>query len=128
MSGADLTPREREYLDCETPLLSGGKAAGRIFSGILATIAQSLFSPSASYGKAERGLTRTIREITYTKYKKAVLRKQSGTPEKKDKKILIKLNKKEFILAEDTYDPDAFTKQLYEEYMRSHSEHNGPLS
>ena len=118
MSGTELTPREREYLDCETPLLSGGKAAGRIILGVFASMAQAIFSPSSSYGKADRGLMRTAREIRYTRYKKAVLRKQSGTPKKNDAKLLKKLNSKDFVLAVDTYDPDEFTKQVYEEYMK----------
>lgn len=121
MSGADLTPREREYLDCETPMISGGKAAGRIVLSVFASFGQTLISPSSAYGRAERKMTRTIREIQYTKYKKAVLRKQSGTPAKNDEKLLKKLNSKDFVLAEDTFDADEFTKKLYEEYMRNHS-------
>lgn len=127
MNDKTLTPRELEYLDCETPLLTGGKAAGRIFMGVLASMAQALFMPSANYGKADRGLLRTGREITYTRYKKAVLRKQNGTPLPKDEKLLQKLNQKDFILAEDLYDPDEFTKKVYEEYMRSHSSDNTQL-
>ena len=117
----DLTAREKEYLDCDVELLSGGKAAGRILLGVLASFAQAVFSPSSSYGKADRGLMRTVREIRYTRYKKAVLRKQSGTPKKNDDKLLKKLNQKDFIFAEDAYDPDEFTKQVYEEYMKKHN-------
>ena len=119
MSDTERTPREREYLDCETPLLSGGRAAGRVILGVLASMAQAVFSPSSNYGKADRGLARTVREIRYTKYKKAVLRKKAGTPQKNDEKLLKKLNRKEFVLAEDTYDLDEFTKQIYEEYMKN---------
>lgn len=122
MSNIELTPREQEYLNCETPLITGGQATGRIILGTLASFGQALVSPSSVYGKAERKLTRTIREITYTKYKKAVLRKQSGTPKKNDDKILKKLNKKDFVFAADSYDPDAFTKQVYEEYLRTHGD------
>lgn len=118
----ELTEREREYLDCEVPLLTGGKAAGRITLGVFASMAQAVFSPSSGYGKADRGLTRTIREIRYTKYKKAVLRKDAGTPQKNDEKLLKKVNEKDFIFAADNYDPDEFTKQVYEEYMKSHSD------
>ena len=63
---------------------------------------------------------RTIREIRYTKYKKAVLRKQSGTPKKNDEKLLKKLNQKDFVFDVDNFDPDAYAKQLYEEYMKKH--------
>ncbi|MBQ3330367.1 MAG: hypothetical protein IJG87_04220 [Ruminococcus sp.] len=122
MSGTALTEREREYLNCKVPMLSGGTAAGRIILGVLASMAQAVFSPSSNYGKADRGLMRTVREIRYTRYKKAVLRKQNGTPKKGDEKLLKKLNKKDFILAEDTYDPDEFTKQIYEEYLKRQEE------
>ncbi|MBQ3264648.1 MAG: hypothetical protein IJH07_02620 [Ruminococcus sp.] len=118
MMSAGLTEREREYLDCEVPMLSGGSASLRIIGGIFASMAQAIFSPSSNYGKADRGLMRTARELRYTRYKKAVLRKEAGTPKKYDEKLLQKLNGKDFVLAEDTYDPDEFTKQVYEEYMR----------
>lgn len=118
MSKTELTAKEREYLDCETPLLSGKKAAVRLVTGFFTSFGQSLLMPTSAYGKAERKMSRTIREISYTKYKKAVLRKQNGTPDKKDEKLLKKLNKKEFVLAEDTFDADEFQRKLYEEYMR----------
>lgn len=122
MSKAELTPREQEYLDCDTPLLPGGKAAKLLVLGTLASFGQALVSPTTVYGKAERKLTRTIKEMRYTKYKKAVLRKQSGTPIKKDEKLLKKLNQKDFIFAEDNYDPDEFTKQIYDAYMKRQEE------
>lgn len=124
MSDQTLTPREQEYIDCQTPLLSAGNAALRILTGIFASMAQALFSPSSSYGKADRGLMRTGREITYTRYKKAVLRKEAGAPKKHDDKLLKKLNRKDFALAVDAYDPDEFTKKVYEEYMKSHGDFN----
>ena len=120
MSDVKLTDREQEYLDCETPLLSAGNATARIIGGIFASVAQTIVMPSSDYGKADRKLMRTAREITYTRYKKAVIRKCDGNPAKNDAKILAKLNKKDFILAEDTYDPDEYTKKLYEEYMKKH--------
>lgn len=120
MSNKELTLRELEYLECKTPLLSGGKATARIIMGIFASFAQAIVAPSTSYGKAERGLTRTIREISYTKYKKAVLRKVNGTPLQNDDKLLAKLNKKPFVLQNDTFDADEYTKKLYEEYMAAH--------
>ncbi len=122
MSKNELTPREREYLDCQTPMISGGNAAMRIIGGVFASLGQTLVAPSTAYNKTEKKLMRTAREIRYTRYKKAVLRKQNGTPAKKDEKLLKKLNKKDFVLAEDTYDPDEFTRQVYEEYMKNHSE------
>ena len=122
MSNTELTPREREYLDCETPLLSGKKAALRLIGGFFASFGQALISPTTTYSKAERKMTRTVREITYTKYKKAVLRKQSGTPNKNDEKLLKKLNKKDFVLADDAFDADEFQRKLYEEYMKKHSD------
>ena len=122
MMNDNLTEREREYLDCETPMISGGEATKRILFGTLASFAKSIVSPTAAFGKSERKVDRTIREIRYTRYKKAVLRKQNGTPKKNDEKLLKKLNKKDFVLAEDNYDPDEFARQLYEEYMKKHSE------
>jgi len=120
MSAEKLTERELEYLNCETPMISGGSAAVRLTTGIIGSVFQAAFTPGN--GKADRGLMRTVREIRYTKYKKAVLRKQNGKPEKKDAKILEKLNKKDFVLAEDTYDPDEFTRKVYEEYMKKNEE------
>lgn len=120
MSNTELTERERQYLDCDVALLSGGKAALRIFTGVLASCAQALFSPSSSYGKADRGLMRTAREIRYTRYKKAIIRKRDDCMKDGDEKLLAKINKKDFVLAPDIYDPDEFTMQIYEEYMRTH--------
>ena len=117
-----LTQREQEYLDCETPMLSGKKAAVRVVGGFFASFGQALVMPTTVYTKADKGLVRTIREIRYTKYKKAVLRKKDGKPYKKDKKLLKKLNEKDFILAEDTFDADEYTKRVYEEYMKRQEE------
>ena len=129
MSGSELTDREREYLDCEVPLLSFGSACLRLIAGVFVSFAQAVFAPSSSYGAADRRLMRTVREIRYTGYKKAVLRKADGKLTEKDEKLLKKLNKKDFILAPDTYDPDEFTKQVYEEYMRNHPrQENGACS
>ena len=55
---------------------------------------------------------RTIREIRYTKYKKAVLRKQNGTPEKNDGKLLKKLNKKDFVLGTTPSTPTNTAKAI----------------
>ena len=120
MSENKLTPREREYLDCEVPMVPKDAAAKRLTAGILTSLIQSVVTPGA--GKADQKLFRTIREIRYTKYKKAVLRKQNGTPEKNDEKLLKKLNKKDFALGSDSFDPDEYTKQIYEEYMKTHGE------
>ena len=117
MSKSKLTLREQEYLECEVPMVSTGSAAARITTGILTSLAQSVITPGAS--KADQKLFRTIREIKYTKYKKAVLRKQNGTPEKNDEKILKKLNKKDFVLASDSFDHDEYTRKIYEDYMKS---------
>lgn len=119
MSGITLTERERQYADCTVPLLSGGSAAMRITGAFFASLGQA-FLPGID--KADSKLIRTVREIRYTKYKKAVLRKLDNSPKKGDEKILRKLNKNEFILAYETYDPDEFTQQLYEEYMEKHKD------
>ncbi|MBQ6412407.1 MAG: hypothetical protein IJI19_02865 [Ruminococcus sp.] len=122
MSEVKLTEREREYLDCETPMITKGSAAARLITGFFAGFFQTIFAPSSAYNKVDKRLMRTIREIRYTKYKKAVLRKQSGTPKKNDEKLLKKLNQKDFIFDVDNFDPDAYAKQLYEEYMKKHPE------
>ncbi len=114
MSEIQLTQREKQYADCEIPLLSGGAAAMRVTGAFFASLGQA-FLPGLN--KADSKLIRTVREIRYTKYKKAVLRKQDNQPKKGDEKILKKLNKTDFILAYETYDSDEFTEQLYEEYM-----------
>lgn len=122
MSDIKLTEREREYLECETPLVSTGSAAARIAAGVFASLAQAVFSPGSNYGKADRGLMRTVKEIRYTKYKKAVMRKRDGAVTDKDIKTLEKLNKNEFILAQETFDNDEFTRKVYEEYMKKHGD------
>ena len=118
MSDKELTLREQEYLNCEVPLVSTGSAVSRVTLGIFASILQAAFTPSVD--KADRGLMKTIREIRYTRYKKAVLRKLSDESTEKDKKTLKKLNEKPFILEVDTYDADKYTQEMYEEYMRTH--------
>ncbi len=117
MSTAQLTPREQEYIDCEVPMLSGGSAVMRLVGTFFASLGQA-FLPGLN--KADSKLIRTIREIRYTRFKKAVLRKLEDSPKKGDEKILRKLNKTDFVLSFETYDPDEFTEQLYEEYMEKH--------
>lgn len=120
MNDIGFTSLEQEYLNCNEPMLSTGSVVLRIISGVFASVLQAAFLPSVD--KADQGLMRTIREIQYTKYKKAVLRKQSGTLREKDKKTLKKLNSKGFILEPDTYDADKFTQEVYEAYMRTHGD------
>lgn len=115
MSGTTLTERERQYAECEVPMLSKGNAAARIIGAFFASLGQALVP---GINRADAKLIRTVREIRYTKYKKAALRKSAGTPKKGDEKILRKLNKSVFVLAFETYDPDEFTRSLYEEYMK----------
>ena len=116
----NLTEREREYLACEIPLISGGQAAGRLIGGFFVSLLQAAFTPGT--GKADTRLMRTAKEIKYSKYKKAVLRKEQGEPKKNDEKLLEKLNKKEFIFADETFDNDEFTRKIYEDYMREHTD------
>lgn len=114
MSKAELTELERQYLECDVPMLTGSVAAMRITGAFFASLGQA-FLPGLN--KADSKMIRTVRELRYTKYKKAVLRKQVGTPKKGDEKLLKKLNKTDFVLSFETYDPDEFTQKLYEEYM-----------
>ena len=117
---AALTAREREYFDCDVPMLSGGDAAMRIIGAIFASLGAAILSPGA--GKADERLIRTVRELRYTKYKKAVLRKFDGSLQKGDEKLLGKLNKSDFILAYETYDADAYVQELYAEYRKKHQD------
>lgn len=119
MNKAELTAREREYIDCDVPLLSGGSAAMRITGAFFLSLGQA-FLPGLN--KADSKMIRTVREIRYTKYKKAVLRKLDDAPKKGDEKILKKLNQTDFVLSFETYDPDEFTEKLYEEYMEKHND------
>ena len=116
-----LTAREQEYIDCETPLLSAGSAAMRIIGAVFASLGAAVLSPGA--GKADERLIRTVRELRYTRYKKAVLRKRDRTPQKGDEKLLEKLNRSEFALGYDDTDPDAFVEKVYEEYAKKHTPH-----
>lgn len=115
MSEIEFTLREREYLDCETPLLTPAKAAKGLTVGFLIGLLQAAFSPGSDRG--DKRLMQTSRLMQYTKYKKAVLRKRDGVPKKGDQKLLNKLNKKPFALEAGAYDADAYTQKLYEEYM-----------
>lgn len=121
-----LTEREKEYFDCEIEAPSAASSAasisGNIVMSFLAALFRAVFVPSSSYGKADQRLMHNIRMRNYARYKAAVLRKAEGKPQKGDEKLLKKLNKKEFVLAEELYDPDAFTQQVYEEYMQAHPE------
>lgn len=121
-----LTEREKEYFDCEvempTAASSAASISGSIALSFVAALFRGLFVPSSAYNKADRRLMHNIRMRQYTKYKSAVLRKAAGTPEQGDEKILRKLNKKEFVLAVELYDADAFTAQVYEEFMKAHPE------
>ena len=116
----ELTEREREYLACDIPMITGGQAAGKLAGGFFISFLHAILSPGS--GKGDTRLMRAAKEIRYTKYKKAVLRKDRGEPLKKDEKILKKLNKKEFVFSEETFDSDEFTRKLYEEYMSKHEE------
>ena len=122
MSKTEFTERERQYLDCETPMISTGSAVTRIATGVVTSLFQAAFTPGS--GKADQKLFRTVRVIRYTKYKRAVLHKHNGNITKKDAKLLAKLNKKPFVLDVDTFDADKYTQQMYDEYIRSHSEKN----
>ena len=119
MSETKLTVREREYADCQIPMLTAGNAAMRFTGAFFASIGQAILP---GLNQADSKLIRTARELRYTKYKKAVLRKQEGKPKKGDEKLLKKLNKNEFVLAYEAYDPDEYTRKLYEEYMEKHQD------
>ena len=119
---AELTETERAYLECETPMLSGGDAALRLIGGFFASFARAVVSPSSEYNNTDSKLIRTAKEILYTKYKKAVLHKAEGALTKRDTRVLKKLNRLPFVLAEDTYDPDKFVEEIYAEYMKTHTE------
>lgn len=117
MSEIQLTDREQEYLSCDIPNLSGGRAAVRLVVGVFASMLQAVFRPSSDPGKADRDLMRTVREIRYTRYRHAVQHKLSGSLSPRDQRLLKRLNSRPFVLEAETYDPDAFTTQIYEEYM-----------
>ncbi len=116
MSEVRLTERERQYADCEVPMLTSGTAVMRIIGAFFASLGQA-FLPGIN---RDSKMIRTIREIRYTKFKKAVLRKLENQPKKGDDKLLRKLNKTDFVLSFETYDPDEFTRELYEDYMEKH--------
>ena len=116
MSEIQLTERDRTYAECEVPMISGSTAAMRFTGAFFASLGQAILP---GLNRAESKMVRTARELRYTKYKKAVLRKLENQPKKGDEKLLEKLNRTEFVLAYETYDPDEFTEKLYEEYMKN---------
>ena len=115
MNEVEFTDRELEYLDCPTPMLTKGQTARGLTLGFLIGLLQAAFAPGNDRG--DKKLISTSRLMRYTKYKKAVLRKRGGTPKKGDEKLLRKLNRQPFVLESETYDADAYTRKLYEEYM-----------
>ncbi|MBQ3417028.1 MAG: hypothetical protein IJH32_04260 [Ruminococcus sp.] len=121
-----LTEREKEYFDCDVEMPSSASSAASLLGSValsfIAALFHSVFVPSSSYGKADRRLMHNIRMTRYARYKQAVLRKAKGEPRRGDEKILRKLNKKDFVLEDELFDPDAFAAQLYEEYMKAHPE------
>jgi hypothetical protein len=118
LNEAVLTDREREYFYSEVPILTTAETLKGLTAGFLIGLLQAAFSPGND--KGDRKLMETARLIRYTRYKKAVLRKASGAPKKGDEKLLLKLNKNPFVLEKETFDADAFTAQIYEEYMEKH--------
>ena len=115
MSEITFTDRELDYLNCDVPMLTTGQKVRGLTVGFLIGLLQAAFTPGNS--KGDQKLLSTSRRIRYTKYKKAVLRKRDGTPKKRDEKLLKKLNKKPFVLDFDTFDPDEYTRKMYEEYL-----------
>ena len=115
---AEPTPREREYLDCETPMITAGGIFKGLTIGLLIGLLQAAFSPG--FDKGDGRIIRTGRLMKYTKYKKAVLRKQAGAPAKGDDKLLKKLNSEPFIFDLDA-GPDEFIRRVYEERMNKPS-------
>ncbi len=118
----ELTEREREYLACDTEMITRSSAVIRLTTGMVTMFFRAIFVPSSEYNKTDYRFTRTIREIQYTKYKKAVLRKQSDASKPSDERVLRKLNRVPFVLEEDTYDPDRYIEEIYAEYMKNHPE------
>ena len=98
------------------PALSVKVTVSPVSGAFFASLGQAILP---GLNRAESKMVRTARELRYTKYKKAVLRKLENQPKKGDEKLLEKLNRTEFVLAYETYDPDEFTEKLYEEYMKN---------
>lgn len=119
MSDITFTDAERRYLDCSEPMLTKAQAAKGISAGLVTGLLQAAFTPGNT--KGDRRLISVSRRMRYTRYKKAVMRKQNGTPKKHDEKLLKKLNKQPFALEAEADDADAFTRRLYEEYMEKHT-------
>ncbi len=117
-----LTEREREYLDCKEPMVSTKNAVMRIVGNVFAAFGQTIVMPSSAYSKTDRKIMRAVRDLRYTKYKKAVIRKQEGKLTKRDGRLLAKLNKKPFALENETFDSDEFKRQLYEDIMKRREE------
>ena len=116
----ELTEREREYLACEIPMTTGGQAARKLIGWFFVSLLQAAFTPGS--GKSYNRFLQASKGIRYTRYKKAVIRKEKGEPRKKDEKLLAKLNKNDFVYADETYDADEYARKIYEEYMKNHGE------
>lgn len=121
-----LTEKELDYLNCDVPTIDGGRFALHAVRGFLiafiTAVFRALFMPSSDFSKSDSRLIQHIRLRKYTKFKMAVERKAAKTPQKGDEKILRKLNRTDFVLSEETFDPDEFTRKVYEDYMKTHTE------
>ena len=115
MSEIVFTDREREYLECDVPMPTRAQTVKGLTVGFITGLLQAAFTPGNS--KGDQRILSASRLMRYKKYKQAVLRKRDQTPKKRDEKLLRKLNKKPFILDLDTYDPDEYTRKMYEEYL-----------
>lgn len=124
MSNQEFTELEKRYLDDKTQMLSLSKTVLRYTLGAVAVIFSSLISPSAESNNIPfSGYIKNTKKLSrYTKFKKAVIRKQDGKSKKSDSKILSRLNSSNYALDEekDSAVEDENIKEIYDEYMRTH--------
>ncbi len=124
MSNGEFTELEKRYLDDKTQMLSLSKTVLRYTLGAVAVIFSSLISPSAESNNIPfSGYIKNTKKLSrYTKFKKAVIRKQNGTIKKTDSKILSTLNSTNYALDEEKEPAveDENIKEIYDEYMRTH--------
>lgn len=124
MSNGEFTELEKRYLEDKTQMLSPSKTVLRYTLGAVAVVFSSLLSPSAESNNIPfSGYIKNTKKLSrYTKFKKAVLRKQNGTSKKFDSKILSTLNSTNYALDEEKGSAveDENIKEIYDEYMRTH--------
>lgn len=115
-----LTEKELRYIECDTPMSSLFVTVMKITIGVIISLVGLLLTAaSSSSPAADKFLKNTLKSAKYTKYKKAVIRKQNSASKKSDAKLLRKINSTDFVFSQTETTNDSFDEEL----IRIYSQH-----